>query len=225
METYNILDLFKECVSNMPKEIYDEFSYWCLGKNDADVLDISLTLDDYLKKIESIFNGTYDKEYSYVYFMPLNRQYDGLFKEYWPTDYDNVFKYRMREFEFYSNNFSRTSNVLPFTFFLNKVNNPKSKPTLKFNNLRANCSMILVLNDRFNGFGDFCLLKTAAFWTEFFRSKIEKLGNNYSFMFNFKNKNTIYTFDGYLPDHKELKKYKLRKYSKEIINNMIYVKD
>lgn len=218
--TYNILDLFKECVKEMPKEVYDEFSYWCLGKNDADTLDISISLDDYIEKIKSIINGIYEKPYKYVHYISLNRKYSGLYKEYWPIDYDNGFRCRLKEFAYYENNHYKAD--ISFSFFIAYNNYPKSKPKLTFNNLRSNPSFLLVINDRFNNWTEFCLLKTAAFWTEFLDKYINKLGNDYVYMFNIKNRKFIYTFD-YLPEHKVLKKLRLNMYNnKQVINNMIY---
>lgn len=219
MKTYDILSLFRECVAKMPQEVYDEFSYWCLGKNDADVLDISSSLDEYLDKVRSILNGTYNKPYRYVNYTSLDKRYSALYKEYWPTTYDRGFMYKLRKIAYYENN-NFTCNP-PFSFFLGISTFKNSKPLMTFNNLRSNCCFILILNDRFSSFADFCLLKTAAFWTEFFNENIMKLGNNYVFLFNFANKKKIYTFD-YLPDGKEITKYKLHKYDNSIIDNMIY---
>lgn len=216
VETFDIVEEFKKCMLTAPVEVKEEFSYWCLGKNSNDTYDISISLDEYIEKIHSILDGTYDKSFNYVTYVSLTDNYDFIFNEYYNNDYGNLFKLKINVTNAYR--IRNTNNMLYSCFLTEAI--PKSKFKLSFLSFYINCCCLLVTHDRFKSFDEFTLLKTAAYWNEYFKKHFNWL-NEYKFLFIFTNRNKILCSSKILSND-DSKRYKININNKQVLHSLIY---
>ena len=216
VETFDIVEEFKKCMLTAPVEVKEEFSYWCLGKNSNDTYDISISLDEYIEKIHSILDGTYDKSFNYVTYVSLTDNYDFIFNEYYNNDYSNLFKLKINVTNAYR--IRNTNNMLYSCFLTEAI--PKSKFKLSFLSFYTNCCCLLVTHDRFKSFDEFTLLKTAAYWNEYFKKHFNWL-NEYKFLFIFTNRNKILCSNKILSND-DSKRYKININNKQVLHSLIY---
>lgn len=219
IKTFDILEEFKNCIINAPKEVKDDFEFWCLGKNRADTYDISISLEEYINKIKMIINGTYDKSFNYVTYVALNDRYELIFNEYYDTNYEGLFKTKININQIYK---LKNLNNAVYSCFLTEAN-PHTKFKMSFRSFIANCCWVLVTHERHISFNDFTLLKTAAYWNYYFKKHFNWL-NDYDYLFILHNKNKIMFSDKILTND-EIKKYKINNVNnKQVLHSLIYEK-